>query len=176
MISHEIEDFYEGHVVRCPAQIFPDGINSAFDQIAVTGRLFLRLFDPSGQLKDCRLVANLVVDAGKALIIDRLQGVGGPPAVPDYQAVGTGATAAAAGDTALQTEIGTRVQGTLSQPTALTDRLVSTFAAGNGTGTITESGRLNAAAAGTLLARQTFGAITKAAGDSLLITHDIVIS
>jgi len=167
-----IDDFYQAHVSRCLVGI----ASSMFNEIRVTGRILLRLFDPAGDLKDVRLTSNLVVDAGKALIIDRLQGVSGPPAVPDYQAIGTGSTAAAAGDTALGTEIGTRVQGALTQPTALTDRLISTFVAGNGTGAITESGRLNAATVGVLLARQVFSVVTKAAGDSLQIQHDIVIS
>jgi hypothetical protein len=137
--------------------------------LKLVGILTVELFDAQGRLKTRRKVRNIVVNTGRALIIDRLQG--NTPAVADYIAIGTGATAAAAADTTLQTEVA-RSQGTLSQPDAYTDRCVYTFAAGTGTGNITEAGRLNAAAAGTLVGRQTFTAVNKTASDSLQITYD----
>lgn len=138
--------------------------------IKIIGRILVELFGPDGKLKDKREVENMFVNTGRAALIDRLQTTS--PAVPDYIAVGTGATAVAAADTALQTEIGTRVQGALTQPDAYTDRCISLFAAGNATGTITEAGRLNAASTGTLFGRQTFTGIVKASTDSLQITYD----
>ena len=139
------------------------------NQISITGTITIELRDQYGQLKERRHITNVVTNTGKQLIIDRLQGP--TPAVADYVAIGTGATAAASADTALQTEVA-RAQGTLSQPDAYTDRCVYTFAAGTGTGNITEAGRLNAAAAGTLVGRQTFTAVNKTASDSLQITYD----
>jgi hypothetical protein len=139
------------------------------DSISITGTIKVELWGPDGRLKDFRKVQNIVTNTGRQAIIDRLQG--NTPPVSDYVAIGTGATAAATTDVALQTEVA-RSQGTLSQPDAHTDRCVFTFAAGTGTGTITEAGRLNAAAAGTLMGRQTFTGVVKTASDSLQITYD----
>jgi len=44
------------------------------------------------------------------------------------------------------------------------------------TGNVTEAGIFSANVAGTLLARQVFGVITKAAGDSLQVTWQITLS
>ena len=139
------------------------------NRIKLVGKILIELFGPDGQLKDRRKVKNIVTNTGKQAIIDRLQG--NTPAVSDYIAIGTGATAAVAADTTLQTEVA-RSQGALSQPDAYTDRCIFTFAAGTGTGTIAEAGRLNAAAAGTLMGRQTFTGVVKTASDSLQITYD----
>jgi hypothetical protein len=142
------------------------------NHLKIKGTILLELFGADGRLKLRRKVQNLIVTTGRGQVIDRLQA--GTPAVCDYIAIGTGATAAAAGDTALQTEVA-RGQGTLTQPDAFTDRSVYTFAAGIGTGNITEAGRLNAAAAGVLMGRQVFTAIPKTASDSLQITYDFTI-
>lgn len=178
----QIQEFYDneilgqrkhlstGKIMSMIAGLFGD-IVSPFE---VVGTVLLQLRNASGDLVHVNAAGNLVTTAGLGLVIDRLQAAS--PAVCDYQAIGTGTTAAALGDTTLQTETGTRVQGTLSQPAATTDRLVSTFAAGNGTAAITETGRLNASSVGTLFARQVFSAVNKGASDSLQITHDITVS
>lgn len=183
--ASEIQEFYDEHVLgaavrfgatardRCTSRVKPDKLEAG-DGFLCFGTVLLKLFDAGGGLKAVQAAVNLVVNTGKDAVIDRLQAA--TPAVHDFQAIGTGTTAPAAGNTALETEIGTRVQGTLSQPTSTTDRLVSTFAAGNGTGAITETGRLNASTAGNLFARQTFSVVNKAAGDSLQVTHDITVS
>ena len=138
-------------------------------RITVKGIIHLKLIGPDGQVKLERVIENIVTNAGRAHIIDRLQGAS--VAVADYIAIGSGAVAAAPGDLALGSELA-RAQGTLSQPDAYTDRAVYTFAAGTGTGTVTEAGRLNAGSNGTLVGRQVFTAIPKAAADSLQITYD----
>lgn len=140
------------------------------NEIKLTGTITIELRGSDGKLKEKREVKNMVVNTGRALIIDRLQG--NTPNVCDYIAIGTGGTAAAAADTTLGTEVA-RAQGTLSQPDAYTDRCTYTFPAGTGTGNITESGRLNAASTGTLIARQTFTAVNKTSSDSLQITYDL---
>jgi hypothetical protein len=99
----------------------------------------------------------------------------------DYIGIGTGTTGALATDTTLGTEVkrkagtGTRVTTTVTDDTA---QIVVTFAAADtlsGTDAITESGVLNAAAAGVLLCRQTFSAlnINWDAGDSLQVTWKV---
>ena len=138
--------------------------------IKIIGRVHLELFGPDGALKDERRVENMIVNTGRAAIIDRLQGA--TPAVFDYIGIGTDSTVAAAAQTALIAQTA-RTQGTLSQPDAYTDRCVYTFAAGAGTGTITEAARFNDPTAGTMIARTVFTGITKAGTDSLQITYDL---
>src|SRR5258705_11810253 len=142
------------------------------NKLSIIGTILLELRGPDGKLKVRRRVRNLVVNAGRGQVIDRLKAA--TPAVCDYIAIGTGATAAGAGDTTLQTEVA-RGQGALTQPDAFTDRSVYTFPAGTGTGNITEAGRLNAASAGVLMGRQVFTAVNKTASDSLQITYDFTI-
>lgn len=121
-------------------------------------------------------IHNLVVSAGKAGVASRINGSGGEAAFT-YIAIGTGTTAAAAGDTTLQTEIttggGARAAATASRVTTTvtndTAQLVLTFNFTAGFA-VTESGALNASSAGTLLARQVFSAINVANGDSLQVT------
>jgi len=123
--------------------------------------------------------ANLVTTAGKALVAGRING-SGSPAAATYIAIGIGTTAAAVGDTALESEIttngGQRAAATVSLTTTDTTndtaRLVLTF---NFTGSfaVTEAGALNAASTGTLLNRQVFSAVNVVSGDSLQVTIDI---
>lgn len=120
--------------------------------------------------------SNLVTNAGAAGVASRINGAGGEAAFT-YIAVGTGATAANVADTALQTETATsglaRANSTATRVTTDvtndTARLQNTFTV-TGTVAVTESGVLNAAAAGVLLARQVFSAINVVNGDSLQIT------
>lgn len=124
-------------------------------------------------------VANLVTNAGKAGVASRINGAGSEAAFT-YIAIGTGTTAAAAGDTALQTEIttggGARAAATASRTTTDvtndTARLVLTYTFSS-TFAVTEAGALNAASAGVLLNRQVFSAVNVVSGDSLQVTIDI---
>lgn len=123
--------------------------------------------------------ANLVTNAGMAGVASRINGAGSEAAFT-YIAIGTGTTAAAAGNTTLETEIttggGARASATASRTTTDvtndTARLVRTF---NFTSTfaVTEAGALNAASSGVLLNRQVFTAVNVVNGDSLQVTIDI---
>ena len=125
---------------------------------------------------------NLVTNAGKAGVASRINGAGSEAAFT-YIATGTGTTAAAAGDTTLQTEIASsglsRVNATASRVTTSvtndTAQLQTTFSV-SGTKAVTESGILNASSSGVLLARQVFSAINVANGDSLQITWKVQAS
>jgi hypothetical protein len=127
------------------------------------------------------LISNLVTNAGMAGVASRVNGNGAEAAFT-YIAIGTGTTAAAATDTTLQTEIttngGQRAAATASRTTTDvtndTATLVNTFTF-TGSFAITESGVLNAASAGTMLARQVFSAINVVSGDSLQITWNFDI-
>ena len=125
------------------------------------------------------VVANLTTTAGKAGVASRINGSGGEAAF-DYIAIGTGTTAAAIGDTTLESEIttngGQRGAATVSRVTTDTTndtaQMLLTFTF-TGSFAVTESGVLNAASSGTLLCRQVFSAINVASGDSLQITWQI---
>jgi len=143
--------------------------------LKMTGHITFKLFSKEGELKDTREVKNVIVTVGKTYLASWLIAATQSDYFMRYLAIGTGTTAAQASDTALETEVGTRVAGTL---TSLSNvwQSQATFGAGNGTGTITEAGIFSAASAGTMLARQVFGAITKDAGDSLQVTWQVTFS
>lgn len=136
----------------------------------------LRIPFITGVWSDSRLISNLVVSAGAAGVASRINGAGSEAAFT-YIAVGIGTTAAAAGNTALESEI---VDSGLARAAATASRVTTdvtndtaqdlyTFSV-TGTKAVTESGVLNAGAAGTLLARQVFSAVNVVNGDSLQIT------
>lgn len=126
----------------------------------------------TGSWQNQKIVSNLVVTTGKALVAARLMGIGSPAAAI-YIANGTGTTAAAAGDTALEAETAAsglaRASDTpTAQTTDTTDdtaRLSHAFSAGASVA-VTECGVLNAASNGTLLARQVFSAYNLVSGDT----------
>ena len=92
-----------------------------------------------------------------------------------HMAIGTDNTAAAAGNTALGNEAA-RQALTSTTVSSNTVEYVASFAAGTGTGAITEAGVLNAASGGTMLCRTVFSVVNKGASDSMTITWTITIS
>lgn len=135
-----------------------------------------------GAVKMDRYVPNLITTVGKAAVAGLiLTDVAGT--LFDYMAIGTGTTAAAAGDTTLQTEIttngGARVAGTGTRVTTTTTNDTAQLVASwtfSGSFAITEAGILNASSSGTLLARQVFSAVNVVSGDSFQITWKIALS
>lgn len=111
-----------------------------------------------------RVIKNLIVNAGKAALANIEIGAG---TAPTHIAIGTGLTAAAAGDTTLQTEVyrgaATRVRVTTTV-TNDTSQYTLDQAIG-GTYAISEAGLLNAASGGDLYSRQVFAAVTVYSGD-----------
>lgn len=83
-----------------------------------------------------------------------------------YVALGTDATAEAAANTALGTEL-TRTTGTVSYVSNQMYQVTATFASGSGTGAIVEYGLLSSSTGGTLLSRDTESVINKGANDTL---------
>jgi hypothetical protein len=143
--------------------------------IKIEGRIHAVLKGPDGQIKGEWTGPNIVTNAGRAHIIDRLQGAA--VAICDWMAIGSGTDAAAAADTTLGTELD-REQGTPDQSVDhYTDTLVVEFGPGEGTGTVAEVGRLNAASDGTLMGRSVYtswtpaSTIPKGAGDTLTMTY-----
>lgn len=125
---------------------------------------------------------NVVCNSGLAVASALLGNVSSPTAFTAI-AVGTGATAASATDTALQTESTTGGMGrgaataSLVTTTVTNDtlQLVKTFTA-SASFAITEEGILNNnVSGGTLLAHQVFSAVNLVSGDQLTITHKVQV-
>lgn len=145
------------------------------DTFKLTGKINFKLYDEKGQLKDERDIKNVVVTSGKTYLAAWMAAASQAGQFMQYISLGTGTNAATAADTTLQTELATRVAGTLTSTTNVWQN-IAIFGAGVDTGAITEAGIFSASSAGTMMARQTFGVINKAAGDSLQITWQITLS
>ena len=118
-------------------------------------------------------INNLVVTVGKNFVASRMKDA--TATAMSHLAIGTGTTAAAAGNTALVTEAARQA---LTSTTVSTNEVayVAAFAAGTGTGAITEAGLLNASSGGTLLCRTVFSVVNKGSDDSMTITWTITVS
>ena len=148
------------------------------DSIVAKGALKVEVFGADGALKEFREIPNLVVTVGRYFIAQRLITAGAPTPM-SHMAIGSSATAAAAGDTTLVAELGrVGLTGGAGTVAANSNSVVytATFPAGTGTGTVREAGLFNAASAGTMLARTTFGDVTKGAADSITVTWTVSIN
>lgn len=147
------------------------------EDLKVKGRLNIVLRDKDGNVKDEREVDNLVVNAGLAYIISRM--VGTSKAVMSHMALGSGTTAAAAGQTDLVSLLGAREaldSTTIAGANSNQVVYVSSFEAGDATGAVTEAGIFNAASAGDMLCRTVFAVVNKAADDAMTVTWTITLS
>ena len=143
------------------------------DNLSATGKLKIELYGISGELKSSETVDNLVVTSGLSFIAARMVGLS--PTVMTHMAIGSGSTAAALSNTALETEL-SRVEFTGATVAANSVTYVALFGAGVATGAIAEAGILNAASAGTLLCRTVFSVINKTISDTLVITWVVTIN
>tara|TARA_A100001388_G_scaffold201663_1_gene152768 strand:- start:733 stop:1155 length:423 start_codon:yes stop_codon:yes gene_type:complete len=137
------------------------------DGLKLTGKLSIAIND-----EVVKEVPNLVVTAGKNYVADRIKN---NSTVMSHMAIGTGSTAAAAGDTAL----GSQTARTALTSTTVTNNeivYVDTFPAGTGTGAITEAGIFNASSGGTMLCRTVFSVVNKGANDAMTITWTVTVS
>lgn len=148
---------------------------SHLDGLRVTGEVLVELFGPDGDLKHSERTENLVVTAGLAHIADQLSSSPGGGGM-SHMAIGTGSTAAAAGDTTLGTETDRNALTSRTDSGAVVT-YVGTWAAGDGTNSaLREAGIFNASSAGTMLARVVYANVDKQAGDSLTITWTLTFS
>lgn len=137
------------------------------DDMKMTGRLIISINENVVQEID-----NLVVTTGKAFVAARM--IGTSFNVMSNMAIGSGSTAAAAGDTALGSELDR--QSATSSASGAVVTYSATFGAGNGTGAVTEAGLFNAASSGTMLCRTVFSVINKGASDSMTISWSVTVS
>lgn len=146
---------------------------NATENLKASGSLRVVVTGADGKVKEEHQFKNLVVTVGKNFVASRM--VGAASAVMSHMAVGSNNTAAAAGDTALGTELG-RVALATSTATTNVVTYTATFSAGVGTGAIVEAGIFNASSAGTMLCRTVFAVVNKGVDDALSITWTITIS
>ena len=139
----------------------------------MTGELKITVTNPNGNVTQETVIPNLVVTSGKDYIAERMKDA--TTTAMSHMAIGTGSTAAAAGDTTLGTEAG-RVALTSTTVTANAVAYVATFGAGTGTGAITEAGLFNASSSGDMLCRTVFSVINKGAADTLGITWTVTVN
>ena len=142
------------------------------DFLTAKGALSIVVKDSNGDLKQELNVTNLVVDTGLAYIASRMKDA--TATAMSHMAIGSGTNDPAAGDTALQTELG-RVALNSTTVTNNSVAYVASFPAGTGTGAVTEAGIFNASSGGTMLCRTEFAVINKAAGDSMTITWTVTV-
>lgn len=142
-------------------------------EIKATGRLSVIVKDSDGNIKEERNINNLVVTSGLGFIASRMKDAS--DAAMGYMAIGTGTTAAAAGDTGLGSELD---RNALSSTTVTGNQIeyVATWSAGDGTGAITEAGLFNDPSAGTMLARTVFAVVNKDVNDSLSIAWTVSLT
>jgi len=119
-----------------------------------------------------RDINNLVVTAGKNYVADRMKN---NSSVMSHMAIGSGTTAAAAGQTDLGTQLG-RVSLTDTTVSSNVVTYTATFAAGTGTGAVTEAGIFTASSGGTMLCRTVFSVVNKGSADSMTITWTVTVS
>jgi len=123
----------------------------------IKGHLQLLLFDKDGNLKEIREKDNIFCVGGYNLVAER---VGNPlttVAAANHIAIGTGTTTPTSSDTALAGFIFSRSGAYSHESGSQTWSIQTTFAAGEGTGAITESGVFELSGGlGFMLARQTF--------------------
>lgn len=144
------------------------------DKLKLRGDVAIVVKSKDGKIKDTRKIHNLVVDDGLNFIVSRMNDT--TQGVMSHMAVGSGTTAAAAGQTDLVSVLGSRE--TLDSTTVSTNTItfVSSFEAGEGTGAVTEAGIFNAASSGDMLCRTVFSVVNKQAADSMSITWTITLT
>ena len=144
------------------------------DNVKLTGEVKIVLTGSNGEVKKKAVIPNLVVTTGKNHIASRMKN---NDTVMSHMEVGTGTTSAAAGNTALESAIGSaRVALTSSTVNNNAITYVASFPAGTGTGAVTEAGIFNASNRGTMVCRTVFSAINKGASDVLGITWTVTVS
>ena len=155
------------------------GVGKGFNEsIGMSGIFEAKLYDQDGNLKDTRKIGNLVTVLGHQMAADQILAA---PAVvtPGWMEIGTGT-----GQDANSSILATYIAGSR---TALDSKtrganaiitMVCTFAAGTGTGAVTEAGIFNVVTQNTtdMIAYSSFAVINKGAGDSLVVTWTLTFA
>lgn len=130
----------------------------------------LILRDAYGRVKDKRNVYNTVTTAGKNGAADQILGT---PTLgkPTHVAIGTGSPAA----NALGVELDRNANTSKTRSTNVVT-IVADWAAGDGTGAITEAGTFDASSVGNMWMSASFSVVNKGAADTLSISWTLTFS
>lgn len=155
------------HLVDQPAFGVGKGL---LDGLPLKANVHIVLFDELGRVKDTRDIHNTVTTVGKTHVADRLS------AVPDeanmsHMAVGTSTP----GATALGGEADRNALASAIVHASAVLTYFATWAAGDGTGALSEAGLFNSSAQGTMLLSSSFAPINKLAADTLAITWTLTV-
>lgn len=143
------------------------------DSVTVTTKVVLELIDQDGNVVARREKSNKVVSAGLALLASRISGSGN---ALTHVGIGSGSTAPALGDTDLQTPLARRAFDSAGSVVGSTVTFYTTIPAGTGTGTVTEAGLFNAAAAGTMFSRLVIDPVVKTAAMALVVSWAVTFT
>lgn len=144
------------------------------ENLKLRGDVALVLKDKNGNVKEKREINNLVVSTGLTFICSRMAGTSAN--VMSHMALGSGTTAAAAGQTDLVSILGSREALDSTTASSNTITYVSSFEAGEATGAVTEAGIFNAASSGDMLCRTVFSVVNKEADDTMSVTWTITLT
>lgn len=144
------------------------------EELKLRGDVAIVLKDKDGNVKDSREIHNLVVSSGLEFICSRMAGTSA--GVMSHMALGSGTTAAAAGQTDLVSILGSREALDSTSASSNTITYVSSFEAGEATGAVTEAGIFNAASSGTMLCRTVFAVVNKSADDTMSVTWTLTLT
>lgn len=149
----------------------------SLEKRALCGEVESRLYGKNGLLRSYRKSKNLTVTKGFQNVCDMMGKASGQPLGFQYSAIGLGTNAPALANTLLVSETA-RVTGGYTRTADTIWKNDATFGAGTGSGTIREAALFNNSSANsqTMLCRQTFGAITKGASDTLVVTWQYTLS
>lgn len=163
--TDEIEIRKNGSLVHSSIS---DGIDVNSRHMKYNVHVVLR--DKAGNIKDERNIHNTVTTSGKYGIADQIIA---SPALgkPTHMAVGTGTPAANALGVEADRNALTSKTRTLAVIT-----MVGDWAAGDGTGALTEAGIFDASSAGNMWLSQSFAAINKLVADTLSISWTLTVS
>lgn len=141
--------------------------------LKLRGDVALVLRDKDGNVKSEQKVKNLIVDTGLNFICDRMKD---DETAMTHMALGSGTTAPAAGNTSLESQLGSREALDSTTVSNNTITYVASFEAGDATGAVTEAAIFNAASGGTMLCRVTFSVVNKAADDTLSVNWQLTLT
>ena len=145
-------------------------------EIVLKGR-WTAILESGGVVKQVVEGPNVVCTNGKEFLASFLSSAAAAASTftCKYVAIGTDATAEAAAQTALGTELA-RTTGTASYVSGAIYQVTATFASGTGTGSIAEYGLFSSSTAGTMLSRDVETVIVKGASDSLTTILQLTLS
>lgn len=150
---------------------------SVYGSPKIVGHWFITLQDENGNIKQQLSGKNVITTVGLEFLASFMYSAANAASTftCKYVAIGTDATAEAASNTAMGTELA-RTTGTVSYISNAIYRVTATFASGTGTGAIVEYGLFSTSTGGTMFSRDTEAAVNKGANDTLTVTTEVTVS